>query len=350
MRERLTKLQCPLCDAQFEAKPVSDVDAVADEEALSELISGDMNRVACEKCGHRGVLPEPIFVTTRDSVIAYLPVDVPANRKAALARRMNDQASQRAGGQKSVKSCFGPQQLRSELRDGQWPPDLPPYWRRFDDPGSPHHRRRILSRLVRSGEADLTARIQLGISCYELADYSSARTFLQGVLHEEPGNLDALRGLASVELDDGHPERALQYYDKVVSITHDPLAHFLAGVAAFQSGQHGAARERFEAAISGNDRYVDAYVWLARAHIALEHRPQALNALRRAAEAGLKDPDVILQYPDLRTLEADGAFKAIISAIRKQHARARQKTRGADRSVYDRPRRRPARKNRRKTR
>lgn len=331
MRSSTVQATCPICDESVNVKPVTRVVVDDDVDLASDLAHGRVNSVTCRVCGHAGILGEPLLVVSPSVVAGYMPVSVPANRKAGIAQRLEKRAKVAAEDGQRVAVCFGPRQLRREFPDLPWPRRLPLHWHRFEDPGTPEHRRRMYERLRESRPDDPMLHLRLGITYQELRRYRDARRMLHVTLRADPTNADALFALASVELDDRHPGEAVRLYDKVVSVTHDVLPRYLAGVAAFRDGQHRAAIERLQIVIREQADHIDAYIWLARAKLALGDRAGAIAALRSAAENGLKNPDIITRQRDFEVLISDGAFKPVLAAVRKQHEMAKRRTERSDR-------------------
>jgi len=336
MRSSAIRLTCPICDESVSVKPIARVAVDDDTQLASDLAHGRVNSVTCRMCGHVGVFAEPLIVVGSSVVAGYVPVDVPANRKAGIAQRLQKDAKTAAGAGQRIAVCFGPRQLRKEFPHLPWPRRLPLRWHRFDDPGTPEHRRRSYERLRESRPDDPTLHLRLGTTYHELRRYRDARRILHVALRSDPTNADALFALASVELDDRHAGEAVRLYDQVVSLTHDALPRYLAGVAAFRDKQYRAAIERLEIVVREKPDHIDGYIWLARAKLALDDRAGAIAALRMAAENGLKNPDMIMRHRDFEVLTSDGAFKSVIAAIRKQHDMAKRKAERSDRRVGDR--------------
>jgi tetratricopeptide (TPR) repeat protein len=320
------------------------VDIMRFPTVAEEIASGALNRVRCGACGHEGVIPEPIVVETPILAVGYLPVVLPSNRKKTVARRIERQLAGRTDCSRKTAICFGPRQLQKELPNLPWPGRIPAGWRRFDDPGGPDHRRHILERLIRARTDDAGLLSRLGAACYELKRFADARATLERATRLNPGDSEILRVLAAVELDDHRPEQALEYYDRVVSLTHEPTARFLAGVAGYRAGRTKAALERLRLVTSEQPDYLDALVWFAKVHASVGDKAAALDALKAAAERGLTNPKVIEQHAEFRALASDGAYRAILNAVRRPHGTKKTDSPRADRRHVDRGERGPARK------
>lgn len=331
MRSSTVRVTCPICDEAVNVKVLTRIVVDDDAGLASDLMHGHVNSVTCKVCGHSGILAEPLIVVSQTVVAGYMPVSVPANRKAGIAQRLEKSVKAAAEGSQRAVICFGPRQLRKEIPDLPWPRRLPIQWHRFDDPGTPEHRRRTYERLRESRPDDPTVHLRLGTTYHELRRYRDARRMLHVALRSDATNTDALHALASVELDDRHPGEAMRLYDQVVSLTHGVLPRYLSGVSAYRDGQYRAAIERLQIVVREQTDHVDAYIWLARAKIALGDRAGAISALRSAAENGLKSADMITRHREFEELSSDGAFKSVIAAIRKQHEIAKRRTERSDR-------------------
>jgi len=345
-----TYYRCPVCDGAFEPDIERRVDVPCSPEVGNDLTRGRFNTVRCPDCGHDGVASEPVFLVGSDLIVGYVPVVVPPNRKASVVRRLQRELAGRVEGKQRSAICFGPRQLRRELAELPWQRWVPAAFPSFDDPGTPDHRRQALDRVRRERPDDAGVLTRLGRACYDMRRYRDARRALMGALNVDPGNTDALLLLASVNLDDGRPVDALAAYDRLVAVTHDPGVRFLSGVAAIRAGRTADAIERLQVAVRDQPDNLDALVWLANAHATAGDRAGALSALRTAGERGLRDPNIIYQHEALKKLSADGGFRAIVAAIRKQDEQGKRERARASRGAGDRRERGPARGPRKKRR
>jgi Flp pilus assembly protein TadD len=79
-------------------------------------------------------------------------------------------------------------------------------------------------------------RVEAGYAAYQTADFAKARTEYEQALADEPGNRDALLGLAAVETRGGRYEAAEAQYARLLQI--DPRdSHAQAGLLALRSGR-----------------------------------------------------------------------------------------------------------------
>jgi cytochrome c-type biogenesis protein CcmH/NrfG len=311
-------LECPLCGELVGVSPIDRVIVDKDTELVDDLVHGRLNEISCPACGHSGIVPTEVYIVSKDVVVGYMQVEVPANRRGGIAKRLERGAKSRVEGKARTVVCFGPRQLRSEVSELTWPRTIPQFMRPFENAGTPDHRRRVLERLRKTDPEDASINTRLGMTYHEMRRYRDARRALYRAIDIDPNDTDALFCLASVELDDKKPEAALRWYDRLVSTTHDILPRYLGGIAAFKAGQFGAAVERLATVVNEQNDHVDGYIWLAKAQVAHGNHAEAIGALRHAAEHGLSGPDPILQHKDLLVLKSDVAFKAIIGALRTQ--------------------------------
>jgi len=79
-------------------------------------------------------------------------------------------------------------------------------------------------------------KVEAGYAAYQVADFAKARTEYEQVLAEEPGNRDALLGLAAVETRGGNYEAAEAQYLRLLQV--DPRdAHAQAGLLSLRSAR-----------------------------------------------------------------------------------------------------------------
>ncbi len=313
--------RCPVCGALAPGSPVAKIDVDTEPEHVLSVVSGRLNRVTCNVCGHAGVTAEPITVQSDNGarIIRYVPVNVPRNRKKQLAGRLERDLA--TYGKCRTAICFGPAQLRKELPGLPWPETVRGYCQSFDDVGSPRHRETALKRALKVNPESTSLMARLGATLHEQKKLGSARRVLVRAIAFDPTDAEALHCLAALHMDEDEPEEALALYDRVVGLTHDALPRFLAGVAACGCGRYKAAAERLKRALKDQPDMPDAHIWLAVACLKLGDRPAALNALREAALLGLAGPGRILARPELRELEGNRAFDDIVSTLRKRNER-----------------------------
>jgi len=351
MADRQHYLQCPICDEMVSATVVAAFDGEAEARLLASLVQGRLNRIVCPVCGHTGLAPEPVIVRmpSLGTIIGFMPVEVPRNRKAHLAARLQRQLEQSVGPLRTVKVCFGSAQLRRELPQAPWKGNPPEFQHRFDSPGAPRYRRIALNRALRKRPDDPVLLTRLGIALYDLALFREARKTLEEALARGPDQVDALYCLASVNLDDGNPAEAQRLYDRVVSATHDPVPRFLAGVAAYRAGQLHAALERLRQAAGEQPDLLEAHVWLAIVQLALDDKESAFASLRHAVENGLRDPHLILSHPEFQPVRSENAFKTLVALIERLHDRNAAKPGRPDHPAHHRRTRRGPRPARSRT-
>jgi len=320
---RTIHVECPICGEQVPVQLVARVNVDADAALVRELVAGRLNRATCAVCGHSGALPEPVIVSapTRGFVAGYIPAEVPPNRKAGIGERLLKNAERIARPKGKAAACFGPAQLRRALPELDWPRELPSILHRFDDPGAARHQEQAARRALKARPDDPALLARLGIALYNGGRTAQARAPLERAVALEPGMADALHALASVNLDDGSPEEAMRLYDRVVSISHAPLARFLAGVAAHRAGRPKDALDRLQQAVREEPGLVEAHVWLAIVHLASGSRGRALASLRQAAASGMSDPRLVLDHEEFGPLQSDSEFREIIAAVGKRHER-----------------------------
>lgn len=338
-------LACPVCDDAVSGQYVDSLDGEAHPEQLRDLLRGRLNVVTCPTCGHSGLVPEPLLVRlpSRNRLVGFMPVEVPTNRKAHLARRLKARLAASAGRTDTVAVCFGARQLQQALPEFPWPKIAHEFRHRFDQPGSARHRQTALRRALKRRPDDALVLTRLGIALYDEERLRSARAVLEQALSINPNLAQALHCLGSVSLDEGKPAEALELYDRVVSMTRDALPRFLAGVAAYRAGRTSAALERLTQAVRQSPSLLEAHVWLAIVHLSRDDRRAALAALTRAIEQGLSDPDLVLSHAEFDALRSDRTFRSLVNLMRKIGVRNGRTRRRPDHRVDDRSKRRGTR-------
>jgi hypothetical protein len=76
--QTLTTVTCPNCHNAFQAPIQQIIDAQADPEAKSRLLSGRVNFVVCPHCGFQGALNLPFLYHDADLELAliYMPMEL----------------------------------------------------------------------------------------------------------------------------------------------------------------------------------------------------------------------------------------------------------------------------------
>ena len=76
--QAVTSINCPNCRTPFTAPVQQIIDAQADPEAKSMLLSGQLNMVVCPSCGFRGALNTPFLYHDAELELAlvYMPMEL----------------------------------------------------------------------------------------------------------------------------------------------------------------------------------------------------------------------------------------------------------------------------------
>ncbi len=127
--------------------------------------------------------------------------------------------------------------------------------------------------------------------------------------------LRALRYKASLLLDLGRFQEARELYETLLSKRPLPWARLGLGRALFGLGEYAGARDSFQLLADENKAYVEAFDWLARAHMQLDDRAAAETALRQAI---MQSPKSVLRQGELaRIAELNHSTEVCEKAYRK---------------------------------
>ena len=154
-------IPCPVCGEETPTEICTRINGNEQPEILAAFTRCDINRAVCPLCRHHGVVPEPVFVELGDTLAAYMPVQIPSNRKANIAKRLGEQLQSYAFSG-STRVCFGPLQLRKALPGLPWEGRTPEYCFRFDDAGTPLQRVQSLKHALIQREDDTALLARLG--------------------------------------------------------------------------------------------------------------------------------------------------------------------------------------------
>jgi len=147
--------------------------------------------------------------------------------------------------------------------------------------------------LTASRAADrIHPRVQSGYASYQAGDLSSAHADYQRALREEPGNRDALLGLAAVETRAQRHEQAEAYYQVLLQADpRDPHAH--AGLLALRSHRLDPvqAESRIKTMLAADPDANVLYFTLGNQYAQQERWAEAHQAYSKAYAADSENPD-----------------------------------------------------------
>ena len=145
---------------------------------------------------------------------------------------------------------------------------------------------------VRQGGPQIHPLVASGYAAYLAGDLAKARDDYQHVLREEPGNRDALLGLAGVEMRAQRFDLANGYYQRVLQI--DPRdAHAQAGMLALRGQQLDPVQvESRVKSLLAADREANVLYFTLGNQYALQGRwAEAQQAYFKAYSADPENPD-----------------------------------------------------------
>ncbi len=149
---------------------------------------------------------------------------------------------------------------------------------------------------------------ELAFSRYEAGDKQTALEFYTAVLEHLPADAETLGWLGRIHFELAEPELALPYWQRLLVIEPDnsgaqyylelseqQLSYgkeasdaFQQGLNAYSAGELQIALEFFEAALSSNPEFSDAYVWAGRSALEARQPETALGLWQRVLE---QNPD-----------------------------------------------------------
>ncbi|MDX1628067.1 MAG: tetratricopeptide repeat protein [Fulvivirga sp.] len=130
----------------------------------------------------------------------------------------------------------------------------------------------------------------------ELGKYSKAIEDFNRVLKEDPENTNALLSIASdYYYRQQDYENTIYYADKVISVEESAMAHTLKGKAYQKLGQLKEAMAAYNAAISVDKEYADAYISRGSLRIYLNQRSRACTDFKIANSLGALNGEELLE-------------------------------------------------------
>jgi tetratricopeptide (TPR) repeat protein len=95
-----------------------------------------------------------------------------------------------------------------------------------------------------------------------LGEFSKSLASYEETLEIDPKNVNALMSIGKYHFRNDNFQDAAFYFDKAAQIhKNDSKAHYLAGRAFHKSGKTEEAMEAYNAAISINDQYGEAFLY-----------------------------------------------------------------------------------------
>ncbi len=146
---------------------------------------------------------------------------------------------------------------------------------------------------VHRAQPQIPPQVAAGYAAYRAGDMDAARAAYSAALRDEPGNRDALLGLASVEARTGRPERAAQLYRRVlVDDPRNPYAE--AGLVALRgsAADPTTSESRLKNLISADPDAQVLYLSLGNQYASQGRWGEARQAYLRALAADPGNADI----------------------------------------------------------
>lgn len=136
-------------------------------------------------------------------------------------------------------------------------------------------------------------------ACAKERDFEGAITGLKAILAVEPGSEIATGMLAAVYAELGMPQRATEYYQRVLALNPDnALARFQLGVLQLNAGRTREALETWEPSLADQSDFA-AHYYSGLALLQLEKADEARTLLQKAHQ---RMPHDHALYPSLKEL------------------------------------------------
>lgn len=159
-------------------------------------------------------------------------------------------------------------------------------------PGAAHSGEPSRALNVNRAATRIHPRVQAGYTSYQAGDLSSAHADYRQALREEPGNRDALLGLAAVETRAQRYEQAEAYYQRLLEADpRDPHAH--AGMLALRGQRIDPvqAESRIKTILAANPEANVLYFTLGNQYAQQGRWAEAHQAYAKAHAADSENPD-----------------------------------------------------------
>jgi putative PEP-CTERM system TPR-repeat lipoprotein len=161
-----------------------------------------------------------------------------------------------------------------------------------------------------------------GMIEHALGSYEQAAKHLSRYLAQDPANLQAIRLLASAQMQLGQPDKALAALQPVLQSGRpvDATTYGLAGEIYLNMGDTQHAMEYLQKATALNPRDTSAQALLGRGYLAMGDSTRAITELQAAAQHSDKDgrADMALIAHHMQGREYDRALATIETLIKKR--------------------------------
>ena len=172
----------------------------------------------------------------------------------------------------------------AELSGGNLPLDIF-LGEHFFQKGRPKRAREYLARALVANPENSVLLLMVGLACADLGDDAPAREFLSATLKRLGPTFAAHCALGFLSASEADWKGALSEFRRALAAHEYPEAHYLVGLAQFNSGSFAAARASLKKAVKLDKNYGAAFYLLALAHAKLGEPERAARAFEAAAAA-----------------------------------------------------------------
>lgn len=150
--------------------------------------------------------------------------------------------------------------------------------------------RKYLSRAHEAEPENASLRLLLGLACADAGDAARAREVLRDTHESSAPSFSAHCALGLLSAAESDWKGALSEFKQALAAREYPEAHYLVGLAQFNSGRFAAARASLKRAVKLDDKYGAAFYLLGLAHARLGEPELAARAFESAADAEPSEP------------------------------------------------------------
>ena len=161
-------------------------------------------------------------------------------------------------------------------------------------------------------DLDMPPALRQALAHHQAGEHEQAEQGYLGVIEEQPDNLDALHLLSVLRLQEGRPEDALIYIERVIHIAPDAAEAFgNKGTALQAMERYGEAAFAFRTAIKHDPQAAHHHYNLGNTLRASDDKPSAVLAYRDALKCA---PDLVQAHSNLATTLSElGLFDEAIT-------------------------------------
>ena len=151
-----------------------------------------------------------------------------------------------------------------------------------------------LSGVVKADPQRVHPKVYLAQAHFHLKEYSEARRLLESVIQQDTSSFQAFNYLGLIYSDLGETSRALDAFNRAVSIQDDAEAYQMLGYLYTREGQPKNAAQALEQAIRLDPSHALAHLYLANAYMLMGKRDLGEREYRKALEL---DPSLREKLP-----------------------------------------------------